>query len=374
MALDPPLVLDDDVIVHATIPSAAPLPAASSEDRTRTPVDLVTVVIPARNEQTAIGPCLDSVLAQDWPALQVIVVDGNSVDDTVAVVRERARDSGPHSVEVLENDLGTIPRSLNIATAAARGRWLVRVDAHASVPPDYVRKVVAHLVSGRWGGVGGRKDGVGGGPAGDAIAAAMGSRFGVGGSTYHHGTTLQEVEHIPFGAYPVALVRELGGWDEELRVNQDFEFDYRLRAAGHRLLFDPELVIRWENRRTVGALFSQYRRYGRGKVKVASKHPDSLRARHFAPPILVATLAAAAVAAPTRPKLAVALAAPYAALVAVGSAQVVSKVASTPQRLRVPASLVAMHVGWGFGFYEGVVDQLRNRTRGSGGREARPAR
>ena len=159
--------------------------------------------------------------------------------------------------------------------------------------------------------MGGRKDGVGRTPAGRAVAVAMSSRLAVGNSTYHFGTRAQEVDHLPFGAYPVALVRELGGWDETLVANEDFEFDYRLRGTGGRLLFDPDLVISWHCRQSIPALFRQYRRYGRGKVDVAVLHPRSLGLRHVTPPLFVAYLAAALALAPRRPVLAQALLAPY---------------------------------------------------------------
>ncbi len=120
----------------------------------------------------------------------------------------------------------------------------------------------------------------------------------------HYGSSVQTVEHIPFGAYPVAIARELGGWDEQLRVNQDFEFDYRVRLSGRELLFDLRLVIDWHCRQSVGELYRQYRRYGQGKVKVAAKHPSSLRLRHFPAPALVATWVAAGLLAPRRPRLA----------------------------------------------------------------------
>src|SRR5207249_2496031 len=128
----------------------------------------------------------------------------------------------------LHNPAGSIPRSLNVALQAARGAWLVRIDAHATVPPDYVSRAVAHLRRDGVGGVGGRKDGEGVTPAGKAVAAAMASKFGVGDSAYHWATSVREVDHIPFGAYPTQLARRLGGWDERLTVNQDFEFDYRV--------------------------------------------------------------------------------------------------------------------------------------------------
>jgi succinoglycan biosynthesis protein ExoA len=311
-------------------------------------LDLVTVVIPARNEERAIGACVESVLRQDYPHLQVVVVDGASTDRTADVVRQLA-ERDPR-VELLTNPAAIIPVSLNLALAAARGPWLVRIDAHATVPSNYVRIAVEHLRTGRWGGVGGRKDGVGFTPAGKAIAAVMASPFGVGNSTYHYGTEVQPVEHIPFGAYPVALARSLGGWDESLRVNQDFEFDYRVRQSGHQLLFDPRLVIEWHCRQSVRELYQQYRRYGGGKLSVAMKHPTSVRARHLAAPALVTSWAVAAALAPRRPGAAAALVAPYAAALAAASVRAARSLESPTERRHVPGAFVAMHAGWGLGF------------------------
>jgi succinoglycan biosynthesis protein ExoA len=322
--------------------------------------DLVTVVIPARDEESWIGRCLDAVLAQTYRNLQVIVVDGASTDATPAIVKERAR-RDPR-VELLHNDRGIVPVSMNLALAAARGPWLVRVDAHATVPPDYVALAVRHLRSGRWGGVGGRKDGVGVTPAGKAVAAAMASPFGVGNSTYHYGTQPQTVEHVPFGAYPTALARELGGWDERLAVNQDFEFDYRIRQAGHDLLFDPALVIEWHCRQSVRDLFRQYRRYGRGKTAVARLHPASLRPRHLAAPALVVLGMVAALVGVRRPLVGAALLTPYGAALGMASTRTAAAVPPGSRRY-LPGAFAAMHVGWGLGFWEGMLRALTGRAQ-----------
>lgn len=322
--------------------------------------ELVTVVVPARNEERSIRHCLDSIRAQDWPALEIIVVDGDSTDATVQIV-EQIAEHDPR-VRLLRNPRRLIPVSLNLALVDAKARWLVRVDAHATVPPAYVRRAVGHLQTGRYGGVGGRKDGVGVTPAGRAIAVAMGSRFGVGGSTYHWGERLQSVEHVPFGAYPVELLRSLGGWDELLAVNQDFELDFRLRADGHELLFDPALRIDWECRQSVGALWSQYRRYGGGKVAVAHKHPTSLRARHLAAPALLVNLAAAAVLLPWRPRAAALLLAPYAAGLTIASARTAQGLDPGARQFVAPA-FVAMHVAWGLGFWQRVLAMSTRRPR-----------
>jgi cellulose synthase/poly-beta-1,6-N-acetylglucosamine synthase-like glycosyltransferase len=323
---------------------------------------LVSVVIPARDEQGAIERAVRSVQRQSYGNLQIIVVDGGSVDRTVELTKALAAEDA--RVEILHNPAGIIPRSLNLALAAARGMWLVRVDAHATVPVNYVERIVEHFRSADWGGVGGRKDGVGTGPVGEAIAAAMASRFGVGNSTYHYATEPAEAEHIPFGAYPVALARELGGWDERLRVNQDFEFDFRVRRAGYKLLLDPDLSISWESRQSIGALYSQYLRYGRGKAKVAGLHPSSVRARHLTAPTLVAGLAAALLSARRRPSLAALLTGPYLAGVGLATIRTAPKV-SPRARPYLPASFVAMHVGWGLGFWRGLPDLVAMLRSGS---------
>jgi succinoglycan biosynthesis protein ExoA len=350
-------VLTDAAPTTATSPSDAFTQAQAAQAAQATD-DLVTIVVPARNEEKGIRACLDSILAQDHEALEVIVVDGMSTDSTPAILAEYAR-RDPR-VRVLTNELRVIPVSMNLALAAASAPWLVRVDAHSVVPTDYVRLAMEHLGTGLYGAVGGRKDGVGRSPAGRAIAAVMGSRFGVGGSTYHFGEEVQAVEHVPFGAYPVALLREMGGWDETFLVNEDFELDYRLRLAGHTLLFDPRLRIDWECRQAVGDLYRQYRRYGGGKAATAFKHPASLRGRHLAPPLLVLNLAVAGAVALRRPVLGALLAAPYVAVVAAGTATTVPEVAPGSRRYVAPA-FAAMHVGYGIGFWRGAVASLRAR-------------
>ena len=315
--------------------------------------DLVTVVVPALNEERFIGDCLDSIRRQEYGNLQILVVDGGSADGTLDVIsRHLAEDD---RVELLHSPRRNIPTSLNIALDKARGQWLVRVDAHSVVDPAYVRRAVERLREGSWGGVGGRKDGVGRTPSGRAIAAAMGSRFGVGNSVYHHGTETQQVDHIPFGAYPVALVRQLGGWDEQLVANEDYEFDYRLRKAGMSLLFDPQIVIRWHCRQSMRELFGQYYRYGRGKVDVARMHPESMSIRHYAPPALVAYLVVGGLLSWRRPARLLAVLAPYGLAVAAASIETGRRLDSASERMRVSLAFGAMHVGWGLGFWSGLM-------------------
>ena len=322
--------------------------------------DLVTVLVPARNEESSIEAALDSIARQTYSRLQVVVVDDGSTDRTAEIVRSRMSDDP--RIELVTSRRAGIPAALNQGLDVARGTWLVRVDAHATVAPSYVSRLVGHLRDGMWGGVGGRKDGHGETAAGRAIAAAMGSRFGVGNSKYHYATEVEEVDHLPFGAYPVDVVRRMGGWDERLVANEDYEFDFRLRDSGERLLLDPGIVIEWECRQSVPELWRQYLRYGRAKADVAVLHPGSLQPRHLAAPLLVAWMAAATVVAIRRPRAAIAMVSPYLAAVAAASLVTSRRLDRREDAAHLPAAFVAMHVGWGVGVWRGLV---RRRVSGS---------
>ena len=346
----------DSLVARRAEDGARPRMGAFRADRA---AELATVIIPARNEERSIGRCLESLLSQDHDALQIVVVDSSSQDRTRDVVRSYA--GVDPRVELVSSPGSTIPAALNAGLRAARGRWLIRIDAHSVVPTNYVGICVHRLSTGHWAAVGGRKHGVGHSPAGRAIAAALGSRFGVGNSFYHYGVEERTVDHVPFGAYPTALLRSVGGWNESVLANEDFELDYRLRQGGHELLFDPALTIEWQSRQTIRELFDQYRRYGRGKASVVRLHPRSIGVRHVAAPALVAALGGSAIALPFRSSVALVSVAPYSAAIVAATAAVVARERDPEAAPWVPAAFVAMHIGWGVGFWEGMVRQLAAR-------------
>jgi succinoglycan biosynthesis protein ExoA len=286
-------------------------------------------------------------------------VDGGSSDRTLEIVASIA--AKDPRVRVIHYGIASIPGALNAALREAVGRWFVRVDAHSTIPPDYVAKAVVRLETGRWAGVGGRKDAIGVTRAGRAISAALSSRFGVGNSTYHYGTRRRVVDHVPFGAYATDTLRRMGGWDERLIANEDFELDYRLRRAGHRLLFDPDLRIAWRCRESIPDLFRQYVRYGAGKADVAVLHPASLEARHVAPPALIVLLTIAAASTLVSPPVAIALAAPYGAALAIAVVSTARRVPGRRAKALLPFAFFGMHLGWGLGFFKGLVAAATGR-------------
>jgi succinoglycan biosynthesis protein ExoA len=299
-----------------------------------------------------------SVLAQSYPDLEVLVMDGGSADATGALVREIAR-RDPR-VRLLENPGRRIPNALNVGLRAARGKYVARVDAHATVSHTYLERGIAILEADpEVAAVGGRRIGVAGARAGQAVATALSSPFGVGDSINHYATAEQDTDHASFGVFHAAVVREVGGWDERLPVNEDVDLDHRILKAGHRIRYDPQMHILWHVQTTLRGLGRQYRRYGRGKAAMVRKNGvAAVRPRHLAPPALVLMLIGCAGASAIGCRRAAAvLAVPYpvalAAAVAITWRQL-PPVRSHADGIRLAGAFATMHLAWGLGFLEGI--------------------
>jgi succinoglycan biosynthesis protein ExoA len=316
----------------------------------------VSVMIPMRNEAASIAACLDSVLAQDYPAdrFEVLVVDGASTDDSARVVEGYGQRTG--RVRLLYNPQGIVPTALNIAIREARGDIIMRVDGHTHLAPDYLRIGVETLQRTHADNVGGPMHAVGGGPIGDAVALAMSSRFGIG-AYFHFGTTERYVDTVYMGMYPRSVFERIGLFDEELVRNQDDEFNYRLRKHGGRILLTPRMRSRYQNRQSLKTLARQFFQYGIWKVRVLQKHPRQMSPRQFVPPLFVGALLATAA---TAPWMALSARLLITALTAYGVA--VALTAATVARRHgwgllppLVAAFTTMHVSWGAGFLVGAL-------------------
>ena len=310
----------------------------------------VSVIMPVRNEAASLDATLASVCSQATDAsIEVIVVDDHSTDSSRSIIERWAARDG--RVRLVSSPRRGISQALNRGLEAARGRYLFRVDGHSIIPPDYVQALLDHIRSDACEGAGGRKRAVGQGPFGRAVAATHGSRFGIGDSKYHHSQRQELVDHIPFGAYVKELAHAIGGWDEKLKTNEDYDFDFRYQQAGGRLLLDPAIVVDWRVRETPDRLARQYYAYGRGKFTTLVRHPSSLHLRWLAPPMLVGFLAVGILLSRTTPGrvLLAVVGGSYALFLAAGAAMLGSRV-GVRLAPRVAFALGIMHLSWGSGF------------------------
>ena len=249
---------------------------------------LVSVIVPCRNEQAFIERSLDSILGSDYPRLEVIVADGMSTDRTREFLGDRAaRDP---RLRVIDNPERITPVALNRAIAASAGEVVVRFDAHAVMPADYIRRLVELLYSSGAQNAGGsiRTLPQSRGPFAGPIAAALSSRFGVGNSgfrTRHAQKGPRQADTVFGGCWRREVFHLLGGFNEQLARGQDLEFNLRLRRAGGKIVLDPEIVCDYYARSDLASfsppLFSQWPMGGdalRGEFHCAGSRapPDPL--------------------------------------------------------------------------------------------------
>jgi succinoglycan biosynthesis protein ExoA len=317
---------------------------------------LVSVVIPMRNEAATIAGLLDSILAQDYPAdrLELLVVDGQSTDDSAALVDGYARRDS--RVRLLRNPRRIVPTALNIAIRAARGEIICRIDGHTRVAVDYIRRGVETLQRTGAENVGGPMHAVGGGWFGDAVATATASRFGIG-SYFHYGTAERETDTVYLGMWPRRVFERIGLFDEALVRNQDDELNYRLRKAGGRVLLTPTMRSWYQNRQSLTGLLRQYYQYGEWKVRVLQKHPRQMSWRHFVPPAFVAGLAGltllSGVVAPAASALRIVVGVYAAAVLAVACRLAWRR--GVRACLATALAFASIHMAWGAGFLNGLV-------------------
>ncbi|MVA77261.1 glycosyltransferase [Auraticoccus sp. F435] len=316
----------------------------------------ISILMPTLNEEKSVAAAVRSALQQEGVDVEVLVVDGGSVDRTREIVAEIAAEDP--RVRLLDNPRSIIPAALNIGLAAASGEFVARLDAHCSISHDYLRRGVDRLRSDpAMASVGGCRTGVGRGPVGRAIALVLSSPAAIGDSINHFAVTAQLTDHASQAVTRTAAARAVGGWDEQLLVNEDVDFDHRLIRAGHRIGYDPQMRVSWEVRETLPALARQYRRYGRGKGLMTRKNGvGALRARHLVPPAAVVGGAGVLLAGLRRPALWL-LVAPYLLLVLAASVQCWRRRPRGEQvsALSLVLGFVVVHGCWGLGFLEGAL-------------------
>src|SRR3989441_866769 len=265
------------------------------------PRPLVSIVVQCRNEAEYIRPLLDSILATDYPRdrLEVLVVDGMSDDGTRAVIAAYA--SRHPVIQLLDNPKRTTPHALNLGITRARGAIIMRMDAHAHYPPNYVADLVGWLertgadyVGGAWVTLPADET-----PRARAIAAVLAHPFGTGNSRYRLGTHhVREVDTLPFGCFRRELFQRVGLFDEELVRNQDEEFTFRVLRAGGRILLVPGVVSSYYARRSLGQLGRMLYQYGFFKPAVALKVGRIMTLRQLVPPLFVLSVLVSLLAAP----------------------------------------------------------------------------
>ena len=307
----------------------------------------VSVVIPARNAESTIGETIDGVLAQQYPGeLEVVVGDGSDSDETASVLRSRYP-----SVLVVPNPDRTTPAGLNRAIEASSGEIIARCDAHAVFYPGYLKKAVETIQRTGSAVVGGLQVPAGRSLFQRAAGMAMTSILGAGNSSHKIGGQDGPTDTVYLGVFRREPMVAAGCFDETLVRNQDYELNWRLRKSGETVWLDPGLLVDYQPRRSLKALWKQYFEYGWWKAIMLRRNPNSLRLRQLAAPALVTALVCSVgFALIGWMLLAAAIPLIYLGGLILGSMYLSVRRSNMAAGMLLPAVLSLMHIGWGVGF------------------------
>lgn len=251
----------------------------------------VSVIIPVFNEENYIGACLYSLISgmeKSGFEVEILVIDGMSTDHT----REIAKSYGD-IVKVVENPRRNAAAAMNIGIKAARGNYIVRIDAHAVYPNAYVERLLLALDEYGVDNAGGVCSTL---PGADtcvakAVANAMSSPFGMGNSYFRIGIEKPRfVDTVPFGCFRKDIFEKIGGFEERLVRNQDDEFNGRIIRNGGRIILLPDIEIKYFARKSLEELRRMFYQYGLFKPLVGRLLGRPATLRQFAPPVFLISL------------------------------------------------------------------------------------
>ena len=227
----------------------------------------ISFIVVALNAERSLGALLGDLLRQTLAPeqMEVLLVNSRSTDGTEAVMRNFAR-SAPFSVKVLENPKQWLASGINVALREATGDAVIRLDAHARIPEDFLRRNLDALERG--------EDIVGGYVAGGApenawqavMRALDTSRFCGGAAPFRNSGEARYVDTLAYALYRRSVYDRVGFYDERLRRTEDNDMHYRMRMAGYRFYFSPDIRSYHASRGTLAGQLKQ--KWGNGYLSL----------------------------------------------------------------------------------------------------------
>jgi cellulose synthase/poly-beta-1,6-N-acetylglucosamine synthase-like glycosyltransferase len=325
---------------------------------------IVSILIPCRNEEKFIEQCLNSIIANNYPKdnLEILVIDGTSVDQTRAIVRKISQEH--LFIKLITNPARITPTALNIGIQQSQGKIIMRLDAHTVYPVNYISKCVNYLIKHKADNVGGVIKTTADSNAfwAQSIVASLSHSFGIGNSKFRAGVTKpQEVDTVPFGCYKRKVFNKIGLFNKNLKRSQDIEFNLRLKRAGGKILLCPDIVSYYYARSTLKQFIKHNFINGIWAIYPLKFVKMPLSLRHYIPAIFVSGLIVGGILAyfiPAVKLLYFAIIGLYLILTLVSSLQISIKEKNFLYLFTMPLIFATLHLSYGVGSLVGLIKIL----------------
>ena len=250
----------------------------------------VAIVIPTLNEERFISRCLNSIIKQtyEFEKMDVMIIDGGSNDKTKDIVAEYQKSH--QNIRFIENKKKIQSVAFNIGFKKSTAPYIIRLDAHAEYDSKYISLCIENLKQDeKRGNVGGRCNIL---PFNQSIWAQTNailnhSRFGIGGAAFRVSNEAHDTDSVPFGAFPRKIIEKIGGMREDLPRGEDNEYNSRIRKAGYKIFFDPNIISSYFARPTLGASCKQMYANGNSIGYLYYIDREAIGIRHLVPLLFV---------------------------------------------------------------------------------------
>jgi glycosyltransferase involved in cell wall biosynthesis len=201
----------------------------------------VSVCIPCHNAEGYVGQAIESILAQTYPNLEILIVNDKSTDGSSQILDSYRSER----VLVIKADHGSAAKSRNLALANAQGEWIKFFDADDLLHPKGIENQVSRLNK-----------------RVDAVASSAWGRFydddinsfrlnpqsvwrDMAGTDWlvEAWRDAQPMSHPGMFLIPRVLLDRAGTWDESLSLIDDFEFFARLFCKAKDVLFTEDATL-----------------------------------------------------------------------------------------------------------------------------------
>lgn len=242
----------------------------------------VSVIIPLLNEEQYISELLRCLKNQDYNPEEVefLFLDGGSSDSTNSII---ISSSELKHYYIIPNPNRTQAWAMKTGVEHAKGDIIIRLDAHADFPSDYISECVKGLEAGLGDNVGGYAVTKGKGRLGRTIAKLLSSKFGVGNSQFRTSVSSGLVDTVPFGCFYKEYLEKIGGFDTRFDRNEDNEINYRIRKLGGNVYLSDTIHFTYYCRNTLRGLCQYAKSNGLWNVITMKLVPGSMGIRHFVP-------------------------------------------------------------------------------------------
>lgn len=254
---------------------------------------LITVIVAVKNEERYIEKCLLSLINQDFPheLYQIVVIDGMSTDRTIDIV-EKYKKKYPDLIKVYDNPKEWQAVGRNIAIQNEKESDLITyLDGHCIADTQWLKTLFndfqAHN-NPKFAGVGSiHLSPEDESTIGKSIEQVFHTLFGGIGSSFRPVGIREEVETVPFVLFKREALEDVGLYEEDMKVGEDFTLSYKLRSVGYKLFINPKAIVYRYNRNTIYSFLIQMYNYGIAKAISGRKFPHSLNVYHYFPSVLI---------------------------------------------------------------------------------------